>query len=1023
MFWRSKKPERGDGESRINLNEYRDLSRFANDSILLIDDEAVIQETNDRACEVYGYSREELLGRCISDLRAPHTVADFPTDWAKGRDPSGSIFEAVHRRKDGFEFDVEISTKLVSIEGRSFRQSIIRDISARKQAEAKLVQAEEMLRLLANNLKEMVLAFGMDRKLTYANAAVEALTGYSKDELEQLPFGYWINPGDAERMGAKCAAAFQRGSFQDEEYRIVCKDGTPKWASASWNPIIDKGGKQIGVQAVERDITVKKRLGEELRANERRYRCLFNSITDALFVNRLSPDGEAGFFIEANDVACSKLGYTREELLTRRSKDIIAPEQRYRLPQIMPPLRAEGFMTWESVGLAKDGHRIPIELRHHLFDLDGEPTILTAVHDISDRIEAETLFIESSEKYQKVVQNAPLGILIVINEMIRFANPAAISLLGAKQENELLSTNLADRIAVDARSVCMAALRGTAGGSVVSHIAELKWLRLNQTPLTVVMTAVPYMQGEEQGSLVFFSDITEMRQAQADKDAMHAQFLQAQKMESVGRLAGGVAHDFNNLLTVINGHSALSLKKMPAVDPTRDAMAEILKAGQQAAQLTKQLLAFSRRQVSEPRSLDINHCVLDLLKMLQRMVGDHIRIDMRLGAVAPVVWADRGQLQQVLMNLAVNGRDSMPDGGVLSIASENRTVGNAKPSDSIEIIPGEYVVLSVGDTGCGMDEETRQRIFEPFFTTKQEGKGTGLGLSTVYGIVRQCGGWIQVHSRLEAGSRFDIFLPQRAGQVLDPVPAAAPQRQADKNKTVLIVEDSESVRRTVVELVENCGYKVLEADGGAAALKLAEAYSGPIDLLLTDVHMPLMTGPELVVTLRKLRPDTRVIFMSGYAEALTPPGGMLNTSYTYLQKPFSPDELAMKIHEALAAVRIAGRLLVVDDEEPVRALFKEILEGAGYTVETACDGRKALKRMHETPFDLVLTDLVMPDKDGLEAIQAIRREYPHQKIIAVSGAFNGMFLRPAEIMGANRSLLKPVSPDALESAVRAALAE
>jgi len=854
-------------------------------------------EANERAGNAYGYGREQLLRMNIRDLRAPSTRTSFQQDWNQQITNNTPKFETIHMRSDGAEFPVEVSSKTISIGGRVYRQSIIRDIS--------------------------------------------------------------------------------------------------EW----------------------------KKMEQSLAAKERRYRVLFDSITDAVFVNLVLPDGTTTPFIEVNKVACTKLGCSREELLAMKPVDIISKGSAQHLPEILPKLRKDGKVLWEGIAVAKDGKLIPMELRHRLFELDGQLAVLTAVQDITDRKRSEELFREGMERYQHVVQNAPLGILILLGEMVQYANPAALRLLHAPTEAAVVGRPLEERIVLNERRMGIAAIKQVCEAVRMEFSAEQNWVRLDNQPITVSVSAVPYSLGEKNGALIFFSDLTEMRQAQAEREAIHAQFLQAQKMESVGRLAGGVAHDFNNLLTVINGHSELSLARMIPTDPSREAIAQVLKAGQQAAQLTRQLLAFSRKQVFETKPIDINHTVLDMRQMLQRMVGDDVEIEVRLNATEPVIMADSAQLQQVVMNLAVNARDSMHGGGRMTIESSNKTIGAVQPAGRIEVTPGNYVVLSVRDTGTGMDEATRENIFEPFFTTKKAGKGTGLGLSTVYGIVRRSGGWIDVSSQLGEGSRFDIYWPQRAG-----LPASSksqePQTrpQADKPFTILIVEDGDSVRATVVAIVKNYGYQVLEAESGATALKLAASHPEPIDLVLSDVQMPNMTGPEMVEKLKSIRPDIRVLYMSGHAESLVSGKALQKSSYAYIQKPFSPDDLAMRIKKLLATKSTGGRILIVDDEDSVRQLFQAVLEGAGHQVQSAQDGREALKRLHEQQFDLVLMDLVMPGTDGIEAIIAIRNEFPKQKIIAVSGAFNGVLLKPAQMMGAATTLLKPVSPEVLERTVKTVLA-
>jgi two-component system cell cycle sensor histidine kinase/response regulator CckA len=376
------------------------------------------------------------------------------------------------------------------------------------------------------------------------------------------------------------------------------------------------------------------------------------------------------------------------------------------------------------------------------------------------------------------------------------------------------------------------------------------------------------------------------------------QFRQAQKLESVGRLAGGVAHDFNNLLTVINGHSEMMLEQMHAQDPMRTSVSEIHKAGGRAAELTRQLLAFSRKQPIDPKPVNLNQLVTDSRNMLSRLIGEDIELVTNLDPDPGMVLADGGQLHQVLMNLVVNARDAMPKGGRLTIETTHASYTGADEiiSDD-ETRSGDYVVLVVADNGHGIDESTRKRIFEPFFTTKDEGVGTGLGLATVYGIVQQCGGWIDLTTAPGAGARFTIGLPRT--HVASSPDAAANRENTGGGETILVVEDQEEVRELALIILRGRGYRLLQAANGNEALAIAGRYEGPIHLLLTDVVMPGINGQELANRLLAKHPTLRVLFMSGYAENVITHAGMMGDELNYLVKPFTPATLARKVRVLL----------------------------------------------------------------------------------------------------------------------------
>jgi nitrogen-specific signal transduction histidine kinase/ActR/RegA family two-component response regulator len=398
----------------------------------------------------------------------------------------------------------------------------------------------------------------------------------------------------------------------------------------------------------------------------------------------------------------------------------------------------------------------------------------------------------------------------------------------------------------------------------------------------------------EEGTLTHFEmiaeDITERRM-------LEAQLRQAQKMESVGRLAGGVAHDFNNMLGVILGYSEVLEDRLEQNPELRKHAEQIKKAGLHAASLTRQLLAFSRQQVLEPKVLNLNTVVAEMEKMLRRVIGEDIELATALDPQLGQVKADEGQIGQVIMNLAVNARDAMPDGGKLIIETRNMELDEEYALRHPPTVPGNYVMLVMTDTGIGMDIQTQAHIFEPFFTTKELGKGTGLGLATVYGVIKQSGGHIWVYSEPELGSTFTIYLPRVEQTVERKRTCDLATDSLHGSETVLLVEDEESLRTLTRTLLEQSGYTVLEAKGGSQAIEIARQHRGPIHLLLTDMVMPGMVGHEVADEVAPIRPEMRVIYMSGYVGFT--PRGVLDSDESFLPKPFTQDTLLRKVHEVL----------------------------------------------------------------------------------------------------------------------------
>ena len=541
-----------------------------------------------------------------------------------------------------------------------------------------------------------------------------------------------------------------------------------------------------------------------------------------------------------------------------------------------------------------------------------------------------------------------------------------------------------------------------AGKSVPTHVHQLDQVRKDGKIVRteVSTTVLPQRQGHGLEILGVTRDITERVEAET-------RWMQAQKLESIGRLAGGVAHDFNNLLTVINGYSHMVLDGLSADDPLRECVAEIGIAGERAAALTKQLLLLSRKQVVELKTVDLNEVIVEVEKMLGRVIGEDIRLKSALSPDLGYVLADPGQLHQVLMNLAINARDAMPSGGTLHIETANVQVADAEAHSE----PANCVRLKLTDTGVGMTKEVLSHIFEPFFTTKKVGQGTGLGLATVYGIVKQFGGTIRATSEVGQGTTFEIDLPRVEPVEAQPAESVPAETALHGTETILVVEDQEQLRTMVGRILRGHGYKVKEAANAGEAFVYAEQYRGTIDLLLTDLVMPGMSGHELAMRLKQLRPDMEIVFMSGYNERAIPEESIVGTAF--LAKPFSAKALAVKVREVLDQARAAATILVADDEPRVRAVLRKILTAVGYRVLEAANGKEAVEQIEACKVDLLITDLAMPEQEGIETIRILHRARPNLKIIAMSGQFAGPLLEAAEKFGARASIAKPIDRETL----------
>ncbi len=500
---------------------------------------------------------------------------------------------------------------------------------------------------------------------------------------------------------------------------------------------------------------------------------------------------------------------------------------------------------------------------------------------------------------------------------------------------------------------------------------------------------------------------------------LEQQLREAQKMEAVGLLSAGVAHDFNNLLTVIQGYSDMLLTTHELPGEARELIEGIRDAGDRAAALARGLLAFSRRMPHEARIVDLNKSVGELVSLVRHLLPANIEFTTALETDLKMVQADAGCLQHALLNLVFNSRDAMPEGSQLEIQTANRTLDRAASEPDPGPPAGSYVLLTVRDTGSGMDDETRQRAFEPFYTTKPEGAGTGLGLSMVQYIVKQSGGFLSVESEKGKGTTVRIYLPCCAEEKTPEI-ARLEKAPPGGHETILIVEDCPEMRRFLRSGLESLGYSVLEAASAREAAALSSGFADGIDLLVADVVLADSTGIEVVRRLRELRPGLPALYISGYAQDAAMVASLQESRPEFLSKPFSLAGFAESIRRILDRQK-RPRILFVDDDAAVALFAIRVLRGAGYEVLVAGNGKVALWTVETEHPDLVITDLVMPDCEGLETIMRLRKSYPLLPVIATSGAFGGHFLKTAAALGAHGTLAKPFGAEELLAAVRAAL--
>ncbi len=644
--------------------------------------------------------------------------------------------------------------------------------------------------------------------------------------------------------------------------------------------------------SVVRDLTERKASEAALRESERRFRNMMENVHLATVM--LDSQSRVVFI---NEFLLHILDWHLEEVIGRDWVDLCIPPEDAEATRskIQCLLMGESLGHSEAQLLTRDGQRRLVRWSFTaLKDGAGKIVGVASVgEDITEQRASEAALKESEERFRALVENAPDGIFVQSDYRFTYINAAAARMFQSGSPGELTGTSVLERFHEDARDQVAKSLRRLTEEKIALPLVEERCLRMDESEFSAEVTAVPFPFRGKDGALVFFRDIS-------DRKRLEEQFRQAQKMEAVGQLAGGVAHDFNNILAAAMMQLELmQLRSQPGAE-WRQNLKDLGAHMQRAANLTRQLLLFGRRSVLEIKELDLNELVENLLKMLRRLIGENVRLEWRGESQMPMVMADTCTLEQVIVNLAVNARDAMPQGGRLTLSTDNVVLTDAQASQMPGARAGRFVRLTVSDTGTGMTDQVMNHIFEPFFTTKAVGKGTGLGLATVYGIVNQHRGWLTVSSQLGLGSAFAVYLeavhcPVTIIREEPPKPAVR-----GGSETILLVEDESAVRQTVAMFLSRWGYQVLEAGDGPEALRMWESARDKVDLLFTDMVMPEgINGLDLAQRLRQTKPGLRVIVASGYSSDLVYQAGDRARGVLLVPKPFQPDELALTVRRCL----------------------------------------------------------------------------------------------------------------------------
>ena len=833
------------------------------------------------------------------------------------RDAAGNIRHVALCFKDvTAELELESTTKALEAE-----------IAERQQVERALRESEESLAITMNSIGDAVIATDTRGQVTRMNPVAESLTGWTLADArgKHLDQVFRIFHEETRAPAESPVESVLRDGVVvglANHTVLVARDGSEHAIADSGAPIRDGNGALRGVVLVFRDQTDERNAERSLRDSEARKGAILSAALDCI----VTVDS-AGLITEFNPAAERTFGHSRAVAIGKPLVELLIP----------PSLRARhlvGFQRFLTTGasvilgkrievpaLRADGSEFPVELAVVPITSDGAPMFTAYIRDLTERNRAVEALRSSEARFSHLADSGIIGVVVADTlGNVHEANDAFLDIVGFSRE-ELTSGTVrwADLTPHEWRQMDAAAVRElqTTG---VQRPREKEYLHKDGSRVPILVGAAML---DELRCIGFVLDLSDRKRAEevgaravrvakkesADRERAEEalrqteeQLRQSQKMEAIGALTGSIAHDFNNLLSVILSYAELLLQDLQAADPMHADLEQIAAAGKRAADLTQQLLAFSRQQVLQPKVVNLNDAITGMARMLERLIGEDIELAIQLRSARGEVVVDPGQIDQVLLNLVVNAREAMPRGGMLTIETADVDLDQGYASAHWEAAPGAYVMLSVSDTGAGMDRATQARIFEPFFTTKEKGKGTGLGLSTVFGIVKQSGGSVYVYSEPECGTSFKIYLPRASvsSRASERIRAAATSLRG--TETVLLVEDEESVRSLASAILRRNGYHVLEAATGGDALLICEQYAGQVHLLLTDVVMPRMSGRQLWERLAPLRPSTRVLFMSGYTDDAVVRHGVLSSSISFIQKPLRPEPLLLKVREVLDSV-------------------------------------------------------------------------------------------------------------------------
>jgi PAS domain S-box-containing protein len=872
--------------------QYEALVETIPAGIIEIDINGNIIFCNGAGAKLVGYAVNEVTNRNVAEFlasdEASHHFQQYLEEMLRDQ-PQPDLYFTRIKTKEGRIIDVQATWnyKRDTLGNATGLVSSVTDITERKEAEKRLIESEERYRTAIESSNDGIALVQGDVHI-YVNKKYLEIFGYDRPEdITEKPTYFVVHPDDRAMVEENNRKRQSNEEVPSRyEFRGIKKDGTVLVIEASVAAIPFRG--EPASLAFLRDITERRKTEEALRASEERFRTLVETTSDIVW----EVDRHARYTYVSPKIQ-DILGYEPHEVIGKKTLDLMLPEEAKRVAPLLRELADAGkpIKQLENINLHKRGWHVMFETSGEpIYDRDGTLAGYRGIdRDITERKLTEGALRQSEEKYRSVVENSLVGFCIIQDGLFRFVNKGFCEMHGYTYEEIVDKMGPSDTVGEDKRLV-QENIRKRISGEMQNIDYELRAVRKDGQIITLKVFGGVILYNGRPASIATIVDITREK-------ILELQLLHAQKMEAIGTLAGGVAHDFNNILTAIIGYGKMLEMKMNKEDPRKAYVVQILSASERAANLTHNLLAFSRKRAVELKAVNINTIISSIGKLLKSLLTEDIELQIVTSSTDMVVMVDITQIEQILLNLVANARDAMPRGGKLTIKTNEIELGSAFTKHHGYGDPGQYVLISITDTGLGMDATTKEKIFEPFFTTKEVGKGTGLGLSIVYGIIKQHRGYITVYSEPQMGTVFHIYLPivKIAVEEIQPQPILA----KGGTETILIAEDDGYVRSITTEVFEHAGYAVIEAvDGQDVVEKFAE-YKDVVDLLVLDVVMPRMNGKDAYEEIKKIRPDVKVIFSSGYTGDIIIDKGILEREYDFIQKPASPNDLLLKVREVL----------------------------------------------------------------------------------------------------------------------------